>query len=462
MRFVAQLIATASLASIAFAQEQHGFSVDDMLAMQRISDPQVAPDGQWVAFNLRSTDLVANRGRTDVWVMRADGSALRQMTANDAGDSNARWMPDSKSLVFLSTRSGSSQIWRMPLDGGEPLQLSKFALDVGNLCVFPDGERLLFTLEVYPDLATPAETVKRDEERAADKASGKLYDRLMVRHWDAWEDGKRSHAFVWKIGADAALDLMPGMDVDTPIQPFGGTEDLTISADSKWVVFAAKNAGREDAWSTNNDIWSVPVDGSVPPKCLSAANKAQDGAPSFSPDGKRLAWLAMARPGYEADQQVIQVMDWPGGAPRPLTKGWDRSAGEIVWAKDSSTIYTSADDVGQKALFSIAIADGKVTRLVKEGTNASPARAGDRIVFAQDSLKSATELYSCKLDGSDVRRLTHVNDARLAKTLLLSALLRMNCTPPLVAPASSGNAPRCSVRPLTRATHCMAAGLRLR
>ncbi|MEO6708040.1 MAG: S9 family peptidase [Planctomycetota bacterium] len=411
-------LAFAFFAPALFAQEKHGLTIDDMLAMDRISDPQLSPDGQWVAYNLRTTDLAANKGRTDVWITRLDGSPPRRLTAHEASDGNARWSADGKSLVFLSTRSGSSQVWRVPIDGGEPLQLSKFPLDVGNLAVFPDGERLLLTIEVYPKSKTLDDTKQQDDERAANKASGKLYEQLMVRHWDGWEDGKRSHAFAWKIGSDAPIDLMADMDADTPIQPFGGGEDLTISADSKWVVFAAKNVGREDAWSTNTDVWAVPSDGSALPRCLSAANKAQDGAPSFSPDGKRLTWLSMARPGFESDAQVIQFMEWPSGTPRPMTRGWDRSASEISWSKDGGTIYTSADDLGQKSLFKIDVGSGVVTKLVGTGTNASPLRAGERLVFLQDTLSMPTEIFTSKLDGSDVQRLSHVNDAKLANVAM--------------------------------------------
>ena len=406
--------ALAPLPAQAPAQAPRGFSVDDMLAMDRISDPQVSPDGQWVAFNVRVTDLAANRGRTDVWLVKLDGSAPRRLTFHEAADFNARWMPDSKSIVFLSTRSGSSQVWQLRIDGGEPRELSKFPLDVGNLSVFPDGKRLLFTMEVDPKLKTLEENQKADEARAAKQSTGKLYEQLMVRHWDTWADEKRSHVFAWTLGAEAPVDLMAGMDVDSPIQPFGGTEDMTISADSSTVVFAAKSVGREAAWSTNNDVWSVPADGSAAPVCLSAANKAQDGAPRFSPDGKRLAWLAMARPGYEADQQLITMMEWPGGTPRPITQGWDRSAGEIAWSKDGGTIYTSADDLGHKSLFSITVGDGKVTRLVSQGSNGSVARAGDRLVFSQDTLRAPAELFTCKLDGSEVKPITALNAAKVA------------------------------------------------
>ncbi|HUR27010.1 MAG TPA: S9 family peptidase, partial [Planctomycetota bacterium] len=418
MRIVLSALVLASTVTAAPAQEKRGFSVDDMLAMERISDAQVSPDGAWVAYNLRTTDLAANKGRTDVWIARTDGSATRRITANDATDVNARWMPDGKSLVFLSSRSGTMQVWRVAIDGGEPTQQSKFPLDVTNLAVFPDGERLLVTLDVHPKTKTLDESKKRDDEKAAKKASGMLFDQLMMRHWDGWEDGKRSHVFAWKIGSDAPIDLMAGMDVDSPIQPFGGSEDLAISADSKWVVFAAKNVGREDAWSTNNDIWKVPSDGSAAPVCLTKANQGQDGAPSFSPDGKQLAWLAMERPGFEADAQVVQLMAWPDGAPRALTKAWDRSASEISWSKDGATIYTSADDLGQKSIFAIDVASGAAKKLVGTGTNASPARAGERIVFLQDTLRMPVEIFTCKLDGSDVQRVTHVNDAKLANVAL--------------------------------------------
>jgi len=417
MRSIAPLLAASCILPIALAQEPHDFSIDDMLAMQRISDPQVSPDGKRIAFNLRTTDMAANRGRTDVWVVELDGSGLRQMTAHEASDGNARWMPDGRSLVFLSTRSGSSQVWQVPLDGGEPVQLTQMPLDVANLCVFPD-ERLLFTMDVYVELKTPAESAERDKQRAAEKTSGKLYDRLMVRHWDSWDDGKRSHAFVWKQGSQAPIDLMAGMHADAPTQPFGGAEDFAISADSKWVVFAAKDEGVQAAWSTNNDIWKVPADGSAPPVRLRTDRPGHDAAPSFSPDGKKLAWLGMARAGYESDQQVIQIMDWPEGTSRALTSRWDRSAGEISWSLDAKTIYTSAADVGQQSLYAIDVESGRALRLeaLSKGTNAAPQRAGERLVFLQDTLRSPVEIFSAKPDGSDAKPITRFNDEHLSRT----------------------------------------------
>jgi dipeptidyl aminopeptidase/acylaminoacyl peptidase len=415
MKTIRMALFLAASALPSSAQQTHPFGVGDMLAMDRISDPQASPDGQWIAFTVRATDLAANRGRTDLWVAAADGSGAHRLTTHEANDSGARWMPDGRALVFLSTRGGSSQVWRLPVDGGEAAQLTSFPLDVDNVLVFPDGKRLLLTMEVEPGAATLEDTAKRDAEREASKVKARVYDSLMVRHWDTWEDSKRSHVFVWTIGGGAPIDLLKGLDVDAPTKPFGGAEELAISPDGSTVVFTAKSVGREDAWSTDLDLWLAPADGSAPGRCITEKNQALDAAPSFSPDGKWLAYLAMARPGYEADRQTIMILGLgSGGALRNLTETWDRSAGELAWSRDSRTLFTTADNVGQKSVFSVDLASGKVATVVEKGTNTNPCPVGERVVFAQDTLSGPVELCSAKLDGSDVKRLTHLNDAKVA------------------------------------------------
>jgi dipeptidyl aminopeptidase/acylaminoacyl peptidase len=397
------------------AKESHPFGIADMLAMQRLSDPQLSPDGRWIAFNVRETDEAANRGRTDVWLAALDGSVVKQLTVNPANDSNARWSPDGRSIVFLSTRSGSSQLWRIALEGGEAVQLSDLPLDVEAFAVFPDGERYALALEVYPDAADLAATKKRDDERAASKVKARVYDKLMVRHWDTWEDGKRSHVFVWKPGAQP-IDLMKGMDVDAPVKPFGGAEEIAIAPDGAEVVFAAKDDGLENAWSTNVDLWAAPADGSAAPRRLTAANRAFDNTPCFSPDGKTIAYLSMARPGFEADRLRITLLERASGAVRVLTEAFDRSFGDLCWSRDGKTLYATGDDVGQRTLYAIDAQDGSVKRLVAQAYNQSPCAAADRVVFLQDSLGGPAELCSVAFDGSGLARITHLNDARMAQT----------------------------------------------
>ncbi len=393
--------------------ESHPFSVHDMMAMDRISDHQVSPDGRHIAFVLRSTDLEANKGRTDIWLVEVEGGEPRRLTAHPDADSNPRWLPDGKTILFLSARSGSQQVWRIAVDGGEAAKLTDEPFDVSNLVVSPDGSHIAYTMEVFPG-STPKETQDKLKEIEGRKATGRIHDRLFVRHWDAWKDGRRSHLFVRKRSGGQAVDVTLKMDADAPSKPFGGPEEIAFAPDSESIVFTARDVGREEAWSTDLDLFVAPIDGSSAPRCLTDSNRAIDTSPVFSPDGKTLAYLAMERPGYEADRLRIMQMDWPGGEPRPLTQMWDRSAGSIVWSADGRTIYATAQNVGQVSIFAIDAADGKDRVLVWEGTAVSPQPAGERLVYGLHHLRSPQELYSIKPDGTDAKAITHINAEKIA------------------------------------------------
>jgi dipeptidyl aminopeptidase/acylaminoacyl peptidase len=409
----------------------HTFGVDDMLAMDRLSDPQVSPDGRWVLFNVRVTDLAANKGRTDVWLIGADGQGLRRLTDHEASDVNARFAPDGRSVLFLSSRSGSMQVWRVPVEGGEATPVSTFPLDVGNLAVFPDGERLLLSFDVYVDAKTLKESAERDATRAADPVKAQVYDSLLFRHWDSWEDGKRSHVFVWKIGAGEPLDLMRGMDADAPTHPFGGTEELAISPDGKEVLFAAKDDGRANAWTTNIDVWRVPADGSARPTRVSLG-QGMDNVPSYSPDGKTIAWLSMERPGYEADRQRIVLQERASGRERVLTQAWDRSPGEYAWSGDGRTLYATADNLGNHSLFAIDVESGRVTTLVENGTVGSPCEVAGGLLYALDTLRAPVEFHLRDPQSGATHALTHFNDAKVAAA-------RMGEYEPFSFPGSHGD-----------------------
>ncbi len=404
------------------AAAPHPFTIHDMLAMQRISDPQVSFDGKTIAFTVRTTDLAANRGRTDIWLVDADGQHPRRLTTDPANDWNPRWAPCGH-LLFLSTRSGSAQVWLIDPAGGEAQQLTDLPLDVANLEVVPQLESIAFTLDVYPD-ATIAETVARDEEKAGRQATGMVYDELLFRHWDTWEDGKRSHVFLRPIhGTDAdAVDLTPGLDADTPTHPWGGSEEFTFTPDGTQLLFTAKILpGSEAAWSTDYDIYAVPTDGSGTRTCLTEANRAWDTTPLFSPDGKTLAWLAMDRPGFESDRFHVVLKAWPDGPERRLELDYDGlqlSPGGLTWSPDGKALYCTAAYLGQRSIFRIDARSGKAKLVHKMGRNGSLQWAGKRLVFAHNDLRMPTELFSVKASGKGLRRLTHLNDARVAACLM--------------------------------------------
>jgi dipeptidyl aminopeptidase/acylaminoacyl peptidase len=391
------------------AENTHPFSVHDMLAMDRISDPQVSPDGKWIVFNLRTTDLEANRGRSDLWLVGTDGNDLTRLTTHPASDYNARWSPCGKYIWFLSTRSGSSQVWKIRVSGGEAVQSTDLPLDAGNLIVSPDAIHIAFTLEVFPEHPTPKATKTKLDEIASRKSTGRIYDRIFIRHWDTWKDGRRSNLFIMAAEGGECRNLMPGMDADTPSKPFGGPEEISFTPDGSAVVFTARNVGREQPWSTDFDLYSVPVDGSSPPKCLTEENEAWDTGPLFSPDGKWMAYLAMQRARFESDRFRIVLRSWPSGETRILPENWDRSPSSLCWSPDSKTVYATAANLGQVSLFAIDIATGKTATIIEKGHVRSPSFAGKRIIFGMDTLKSPVELYSIDPDGSDAKAITQIN-----------------------------------------------------
>ena len=248
------------VAAAGSAQQATPFTVQDLVSLRRLSDPEISPDGHRVAFVLRETDLEANKGRTDLWLVDLDApaGAARRLTQDPANDSSPRWSPDGSTLYFLSTRSGSSQVWRIALAGGEPLQVTDYPLDVGTFKVSPTGARLALTMEVFPECADLACSKTQLESKEKSKATGRVYDRMFVRHWDTWSNGTRSHLFAAALAegkAASPVDLSRTLDADVPSKPFGGDEEFAFSPDGRRIVFAARAAGREESWSTNFDLY---------------------------------------------------------------------------------------------------------------------------------------------------------------------------------------------------------------
>ena len=407
------LLVTALLAQ--GSAKPHAYTVQDQVSLRRLLAFEVSPDGSRIAYTLRTTDLEANKGLIDLWLINADGSSPRQLTSDPAPDTDPIFSPDGKSIFFLSARGGSSQVWKLSLEGGEPVQVTRSPIDVDAYTMSRDGSMIAFAAETFVDCDTLDCTKKRLDEQAKSKASGRLYDSLFVRHWDTWKDGRRAHLFVTKTSGGAIVDVTKKLAADAPPKPFGGSEEFTFTADGKSLVFTARDVGRTEAWSTDLDLFVTPVDGSKAPTKLTTTNRATDTQPVFSPDGTQLAYLAMSRPGYEADKLRVIVRDWAKGTERSLTDAWDRSAGSLVWAKDGKTLYVTSDDLGQVALFGIDVASGQASRLFNQGSVSAVDASSGKLIFALDSLLSPSDLMSLPLDGKGTAtQLTKVNADLLA------------------------------------------------
>ncbi|HWU76007.1 MAG TPA: S9 family peptidase [Rhodanobacter sp.] len=412
----------------------HAFNVRDLVMMDRVSDPQLSPDGRYAAFGLRSTDYAANKGVNAIYVLDLDAKGAKPVKVIDKGGS-ARWSADGRSLYYLAAAKGVSQLWRVDLGGNKGLnlvghagavQVSHGPLDINDYKLSPDSKRVLLSYEVFTDCATLACTEQRIQARANDKASGTLYKKLFVRHWDTWANGRRNQLFVGSFDAHGQLPAEPtllsrGIDGDVPSKPFGDASEFAFAPDGNSVYFDVRIAGTTEPWSTNFDVYRVPVDGSAAPKNLTAENKAWDAYPVPSPDGKTLYYLAMKTPGFEADRFAIMALDLATGAKREVDPRWDRSPGDLSISADDKTLYASTDDDGQHPLFAIDAANGEVSRLSGEGTVGGYSLAGHKLLLARDDLKRPADLYTLDLrqantEGSHLKQVTHFNAADLKDT----------------------------------------------
>lgn len=411
LRFAASAAALSmALVGTAHAQtpppKPQVFTAKDMASLDRLSDPRVSPDGRYVLYSVRTMDYPANKASMSLWIADLKAKiAPRRLKVSDGGASGGRWSADGKSIYFVSGRSGGTdQVFKTDVTGETATQVTATPFDVQAYKVAPDGKTIVVALAVFPDCADFACTEARLAAKTSTKATGVVYDRLFVRHWDTWADGTRNHLFAYAldtvgVATGQPINLMKGFDGDSPTKPFGGDEDFTISFDSKTVVFSAKVAGKDEAWTTNYDMWGVPLDGSAKPINYTADNKAWDTTGTASPDGKLIAYRAMKRPGFEADRFAIMIYDETTQKVRELAPTWDRSADAIAWSRDGKTIYATALDIGQGKLFAIDVKTGKVTALTGEGHVSAFDVGPSGLVYASDSLKSPSELFVLPAKG---------------------------------------------------------------
>jgi dipeptidyl aminopeptidase/acylaminoacyl peptidase len=387
------------------------FTATAMMSLRRLTDPQVSPDGSQIVFVLAEVDLEANKAPTDLWSVPVRGGEPRRLTRHPASDSRPRWSPDGRWIAFISTRDGGPQVYVLDLRGGEARRVTSFAGGVETVS-WIDEERLLVGADVFPacgaDDACNAERLKELHSPPVVLA----YDRLPVRHWDTWDDGRRRHLFAVPLDGVGASDLTPGPD-DVPPLTVGGPDGFGVSPDGKEVCFTRKDA-RDEAWSTNGDVWVVPSAGGQPRRVTQAPGN--DDACRYSPDGRLFAWRRQERAGYESDRWQVVVMDRTTARVRNLTADFDRQVESFVFSPDSRTIYLTAEDRGRSHVFAVPVSGGAVTPVLvgRSFTDLSPLPDGKTMVGTQASFTRPPEIVRFGTDGRDLERVTRVNDAVLA------------------------------------------------
>jgi len=418
--FKTSLAALALSTTIAAPAIARPMTETDLATLKRLGAPTVSSDGNMVAYQLRETDLEANKGRLDLYIVPTNGGEPVKIASKaDKNEHSPAFSPDGSFLYYISDESGSDQLWRTPVTGGPSLQVSDFKADVAGFKLSRDGSKIAVWGDVAKNCASFG--CKDDGNRAKPgPGSGREYDELFVRHWSSWETpGNYSRLFTFDIGEDGKVSgdgiaMDRGLTGDTPTKPFGGGEEIAWSPSGKGLIFTARKADRDEPKSTNLDLFGADASGEADAANLTKGNLATDTLPAPSPDGKYMAYAAMERAGYESDRLVLQLVEIETSKQTALTQNWDRSVGSIAWATDSKSLIVTAQDILDHPAYRVDL-NGKVTRLTKGGNagNIVPTPDGG-MVFTKNSLQGPSDLYRMSANGK-VSQITDVNRAALAK-----------------------------------------------
>jgi dipeptidyl aminopeptidase/acylaminoacyl peptidase len=397
------------------------FTIAELLKVRRVADPQLSPDGRWIAYTITDTDKPANKRTSQIYLVSVQGGDPRRLDSGAGSAAAQRWSPDGRRIAFVSSREGSPQVHTIDVATGELKRVTDISTGVGGPIVWsPDGKWLAFTSDVYPDCRSDDCNRQREEQASQSKVKAKIADRLLYRHWNAWKDGKRSHVLVTSSDGGAAKDLTPG-DYDAPPFGLGGPDDFAFSPDSQELAFA-RNTDKVEALSTNGDVFVVPVAGGSA-RNVTGDNPANDQSPLYSPDGRYLAYRAQARAGFESDRWQLILFDRKTGQRRSLTEQFDASIEGFSFSPDGQTIYFIAGERGRQPIFSVPAAGGQIKKLINESFNDDVKVTPDSraLVFTRQSLARPIEIFRANIDGTGVSQVTSTNDVYFAEFNLKAA-----------------------------------------
>lgn len=374
----------------------------------RIGDVSVSEDRQNVLYTIAYTDIEANKSYRDVYVYNLKSKVISQITNSLNNESSVKWKPNSQKITYLSSELGSTQIWEMNDDGKNKKQLTDVDGDITNYLFSPNGQVLMYTKEVKVD--------KDIHDRYPDlkKANARIEDDIMYRHWNTWEDGLYSHIFIAQVEdgliKDGHKEILKGQRFDSPLKPFGGVEQIAWSPDSKKIAYSCKKmVGKEYAESTNSDIYLYDLSTDQTSN-LTEFNKGYDLNPSFSPNGKYMAWESMERDGYESDKNRLMILDLISGEMKDCTEDFDQNASSLTWGDNNEKVYFVSNYHGNNEIYSVNISTANVNK-VTDGVHNFYAvyPLGDKLIATMGSMNHPTEIYEVSTDDGRCNEISFVN-----------------------------------------------------
>ncbi len=388
-------------------------------AMGRVGNTAVSPDAKSIVYGVSYYSVERNKSHHTLNIMDAKGENDIKLTTTAANETGAAWIKGGSKIAFLSNESGSSQVWEMNADGTERRQLTNDPADIEGFLFSPDGTKVILikrikikptTADVHPDLQL---------------AKGFVVDDLMYKHWDEWLNDA-PHPFIADFDGNSineGKDMLEGTAYDCPNRPFGGSEQLAWSNDSKKIAYSCnKKTGRDYTLSTDTDIYLYDIaEGTTTNLCKldeERSNYGYDTTPLFSPDGKSIAWLSMKRDGYESDQNRLCVMDLATGKQVYLTgmpdsdghTEFDSNVDSYCWAPDSKSLYFTGTWHGTTQVYNIT-RKGKLTKMTEGDYDyTSVSMLGKELLMTRVSMSAPADIYTMKAKaGAEVKQLTAEN-----------------------------------------------------
>jgi len=425
MTATAMLLAATAAGAQGFDGKGENFSIEALEALGRVSDPVVSPDGKTVLFGIAYDNVVENNSNNDLYTVPVAGGAPVRISETPRSESGAVWMADGRIAFMYPDADGNMQMWTMNADGSNRVQASSHPGGISGFLLSPDESKIVVIGNVkyartagdlYPDLP---------------KATGRVIDDLMYKHWDEWVT-EIPHPWIGTFDGskvEGLKDIMADEPFEAPMKPFGGVESFAWSPDSKVLVYVSrKKTGLEYAISTNSDLYAYTLE-TGETRNLTEGMMGYDTMPAFSPDGSSLAWLSMEHDGYESDRNRLFIMDLRSSEKRDLTAEWDYTIDQFAWAPDSKGLYFVAAKDGVVPVFSIDL-KGTVKQLTDECADfASISAAGkDRVVALKHSMLYPNEVQLITLRGKkapEIKALTDVNGPILATCAMPTVVKRM-------------------------------------
>jgi len=412
-----RLLAGLSLAAATLLAQQQPFTADRLLELQRISEHQLSPDGTTVAFTVQTVDLAANTKPRQIWIAPLGGGAPRKLTS-EGNNWRPRWSPDGSKLAFLSSRSGAAQIWLMSLDGTGAKQVTSLSTEADTVSFVPDGKRLVFTSEVYPECPDDSCNKSKLDAEAKSKVKARIYTSLLYRHWDTWQSARRKHIFIISTEGADLKDLTPGSR-DAPPFSLSGGDDYAIAPDGNEICFVM-NTEAELATSTNTDLFVVSLaEPSEPRKVVE--NSAADNSPVYSPDGRYIAYRAQSRPGFESDRWRLMLLERETGRSTSRSDNLDLNVEGISWAPDSKRIFFIVEDRGRANIHMLPVTGGASRTVVAGASHMDDPQFtpdGRTMIYGEHSGSAPVEIFKASSVGGAPVPLTRLNESLLSRYTL--------------------------------------------